>query len=96
MNLPVKHKHFEFTLLQKRLDVLSSAERPLWITELDISQLDNPSQLADSYEDVLTLYYSRPEIEGIMLWGFSDQYHSKPDAALFEGPDYEVRHYIIL
>lgn len=60
------------------------------MTELDISEVVDPIDLADSYEDILTLYFSNLDIDGILLWGFSDQYHSKPDAALFEGPDYIV------
>ena len=78
-------------LLQHRLRTVDAAGLPLWITELDINEVTDAESLADSYDDVITLYFSWPSVQGVLLWGFSDQHHSKPDAALFEGPDYEVR-----
>ena len=75
---------------QFRLATAAQPGLPLWITELDISEVSDPTRLADSYEDILMLYFSDPNIHGVLLWGFSDQHHSKPDAALFEGPDYIV------
>ena len=39
---------------------------------------------------MITLYFSDPNVEGIILVGVSDLHHWKPDAALFEGPDYIV------
>ena len=77
--------------LQRRLQTVDEAGLPIWITELDIESVTDPTRLADSYDDIMTLYFSHPTIDGIMLWGFSDQHHSKPDAALFEGPEYLVR-----
>ena len=56
---------------------------------MDIENV-NVNDRADGYEDAMRLYFSRPEIEGVLLWGFWDQAHSKPDAALFEGPDLTV------
>ena len=76
---------------QHRLQTVDAAGLPLWITELDINEVTDAESLADSYDDVITLYFSWPSVQGVLLWGFSDQHHSKPDAALFEGPDYEVR-----
>ena len=62
---------------------------PLWITELDVTHTDRTKR-AEGYENVLRLYFSLPSVEGILLWGFWDQAHSKPDAALVEGPDVQV------
>ena len=75
--------------MKKRLDVISEAGLPLWITELDYTDLDFDSR-ADGYEMLLRLYYSNPNIEGLLLWGFWDEAHSKPDAALVNGYDFVV------
>ena len=63
---------------------------PVWVTELDISEISDKQELADNYENAMRLFFSRPEIGGVMLWGFWDQQHWKPDAALWEGDDIEV------
>ena len=67
----------------------ASAGKPLWITELDI-EIEDRDARADAYDDVTTLYFSDPNIDGILLWGFSDQHHWRPNAALFEGDDFVV------
>ena len=77
-------------ILQKRLEVLGAGGLPIWITQLDIKGIKDPKEKADAYDDVLTLYFSDPNIDGVLLWGFSDVHHSSPDAALFEGADYTV------
>ena len=56
---------------------------------MDIENADVVER-ADAYDDTLRLYFSRPEIQGILLWGFWNEEHSKPDAALFDGPDLTV------
>ena len=71
------------------MDVMSEAGLPIWITELDYPNKDRNAR-ADGYEVALRLYYSHPNIEGIMLWGFWDQRHWKPDAALAEGESVTV------
>ena len=66
------------------------------MTELDVDEVADPVAKADAYDDVITLYFSDPNVEGVILWGFSDLHHWKPDAALFEGPDYIVSTGIII
>ena len=78
--------------LQTRLDRLSSIGLPIWVTELDVENVDRDAR-ADGYDDAVTLYFSHPNIDGILLWGFHDGHHWKPDAALFEGEDYIVSYY---
>ena len=56
---------------------------------MDIQE-DDVNIRADHYEDTLRLYFSHEGVEGIMLWGFWDQAHSKPEAALAEGPEVTV------
>ena len=75
--------------MQDRLDRLSVLDLPIWITELDVEAVDRDVR-ADGYDDAVTLYFSYPLIGGVLLWGFHDGHHWKPDAALFEGEDYVV------
>lgn len=59
------------------------------MTELDVDNA-NVAQRADGYEDSVRLYFSDPNIEGILLWGFWDQAHWKPNASLVDGNDFVV------
>jgi GH35 family endo-1,4-beta-xylanase len=55
---------------------------PIRITELDIDEADEQLQ-ADYFRDFLTVSFSHPEINGILLWGFWENQDWRPDAALF-------------
>ncbi|MBX0290279.1 endo-1,4-beta-xylanase [Hymenobacter sp. HSC-4F20] len=61
--------------LQANLDVLASAGKPLYITELDIdgvnssNQLDDAVQLAE-YQRVFPTLWTHPAVKGITLWGY--------------------------
>ena len=68
------------------MDELAETGLPIWITELDVRD-DDVDVRADRYEDYLRLYFSHEVVEGIMLWGFWDQAHWRPEAALANGPD---------
>ena len=70
--------------------MIGSVGLPLWVSELDVSEVPDPTDKANTYDDLLTLFFSDPNIQGVILWGFSDLHHWRPDAALFEGPDYIV------
>ena len=69
--------------------MVAEAGLPIWITELDVRD-DDVNIRADRYEDILRLYFSHEAIEGILLWGFWDQAHWRPECALAEGPDVTV------
>ena len=45
---------------------------------------------AQNYEDLLRLYFSTPAIDGVTIWGFWDQAHYRPAAALVEGNQLNV------
>ena len=77
-------------IFKKRLDVAASSGKPLWITELDV-ELEDVDARADGYDDIVTLYFAHPDVHGVLLWGFSDNHHWRPLAALFEGDDFVVR-----
>ncbi len=73
-------------IVSKRLDIVAEAGLPIWVTELDVT-LDDREERADAYENALRLYLSRPEIQGVLIWGFWDVEHWRPDAALWEGEE---------
>ena len=63
----------------------------MWITELDIDVAD-VTQRADILDDLMTLYFSRSIVGGVLLWGFSDNHGPCRDTcSLFEGDDFVVR-----
>ena len=82
------------TCLQNRLDVLESGGYPVWITELDIA-LANVTERAQSLDDLMTLYFSRSIVDGVLLWGFSDNHGPCRDScSLYDGDDFVVHSHI--
>ncbi len=69
-------------------DLLSIYDRfavfglPIKITELDIDHPD-PQIQADYMRDFLTVTFSHPSVEGILMWGFWESQHWRPRAALW-------------
>jgi GH35 family endo-1,4-beta-xylanase len=55
---------------------------PVRITELDIDSNDEKLQ-ADYLRDFLTASFSHPTVNGVMLWGFWESAHWRPNAAMF-------------
>jgi GH35 family endo-1,4-beta-xylanase len=79
--------HFSSTLtsipdLQQIYDRFATLGLPVEITELDINVTDEQLQ-ADYLRDFMTFSFSHPNISGIMLWGFVEGHHWRPDAALW-------------
>jgi GH35 family endo-1,4-beta-xylanase len=54
----------------------------LTVTEYDFQTLDDQLH-ADHLRDMLTLSFSHPQMTGFVMWGFWEQRHWKPTAALF-------------
>jgi len=67
----------------KILDRFSEFGLPIESTELSINISDRELQ-ADFMRDYLTAVFSHPNVQGIMLWGFWEGRHWRPDAALFD------------
>ena len=44
----------------------------------------------------MTLYFSHPEVEGVMLWGFWDGKIYEQSASLYEGPNVTVSLLLLL
>ena len=65
------------------LDQLASTGLSVHITELDINISDRELQ-ADYMRDFLTICYSHPQVDAIILWGFWEKSHWAPLAALWD------------
>ena len=65
------------------LDQFSPFGLPIESTELSLNMLDRELQ-ADFMRDYLIALFSHPNVHGVMLWGFWEGRHWRPDAALFE------------
>ncbi|HAB15704.1 MAG TPA: endo-1,4-beta-xylanase [Verrucomicrobiota bacterium] len=51
------------------------------ITEFDVNVNDESAQ-ADYVRDFLTVCFSHPQVEGVLMWGFWEGQHWQPNAAL--------------
>lgn len=71
------------TDLQTIYDRFATLGVPLQITELDINTTDDQLQ-ADYMRDLMTITFAHPNSSGIMIWGFWQGQHWRPDAALFK------------
>ena len=71
------------TDLQQIYTRFASLGIPVQITELDVSVGDEKLQ-ADYLRDFMTLAFSEPNISGVMMWGFVEGHHWRPDAALWK------------
>jgi GH35 family endo-1,4-beta-xylanase len=65
------------------LDQFSQFGLPIESTELSLNMIDRELQ-ADYMRDYLIAMFSHPNVYGVMLWGFWEGRHWRPDAALFE------------
>lgn len=52
------------------------------ITEFDIDTTDEELQ-ADYTRDFMTIAFSNPKVEGFQVWGFAENVHWRPQAAMF-------------
>ncbi|KAK7104507.1 hypothetical protein V1264_019210 [Littorina saxatilis] len=78
------------TAIKQRLDLLSTAGVPIWVTELDVVAVDE-NKRADLYEAALRALYGHPAVQGIIFWGFWDQTHWRgPHAALVKGENLQL------
>lgn len=64
------------------LNLFADEDIKVAITEFDINTDDEELQ-ADYTRDFLIACYSHPSVEGIILWGFWESKHWKPQAAMF-------------
>ena len=57
------------TLTETRLDSLAQLGIPIWITEYDSLNADENVR-ADNLETLYRIAFSKPAVDGIMMWGF--------------------------
>ncbi|MBC6610008.1 endo-1,4-beta-xylanase [Hymenobacter sp. BT507] len=61
--------------LGANLDIIASAGKPLYVTEMDIDgvnaagQLDDAAQLAE-YQRIFPVFWTHPAVRGVTLWGY--------------------------
>ena len=71
------------------LDRYGSFGRPVMVTEFDVNTTDTSAQ-ADYTRDFLTLAFSHPSVNGVLMWGFWEGRHWLPNAALFRS-DWSIK-----
>ncbi len=77
------------TELYDRLNGFAQFGLPLMITEFDVNITDENLQ-ADYLRDFFTIAFSNPAVEGILMWGFWENHHWIPDAALYHS-DWSIK-----
>ena len=55
--------------LESNLEILASAEVPLYVTEMDVDGLDDGVQLR-SDQRIFPIFWEHPLVRGVTLWGF--------------------------
>ncbi len=81
------------------LERFAAFGKPLRITEFDVAINDETLQ-ADYTRDFYTLVFSHPKMEQILMWGFWEDSHSSPSAAMFRKdwtpkPNYHAFHDLV-
>ncbi len=77
------------TKLLEILDQFAAFGKTIKITELDMVIGDDKLR-TDYMRDVMTVLFSHPSVESVVMWGFWSQRHWKPDAALYDS-NWELR-----
>lgn len=86
--------HFgtEFTSINKVFNIIdrfAELDKEIKITEFDISTVQEDVKV-DYTRDFMTIVFSHPSVKSIMVWGFWENRHWKPDAAFFNS-DWSIR-----
>ncbi len=69
-------------VLLRGLDRFAQLGLPIQITEFDVDVIDEQLQ-ADYTRDLLTAAFSHPAVDAILMWGFWEGRHWRPNAALY-------------
>lgn len=78
-----------FLSSQYRLDKVAEAGLKIWATELTVDAADEHKK-AKALENLLTMFFSHPAVEGVILWHFWDGSNWHQNEALFNGPGMTV------
>jgi endo-1,4-beta-xylanase len=70
---------YDINTIKSNLDRLAATGLPVYITEFDIDEKDDPDQLAQ-YKIYFPIFWQHPSVKGITLWGYiqSDVWTSHP------------------
>ncbi len=67
------------------LDILEDLGLPIKVTEFDCGSTNmTETQMADGLETVYRTAFEHPAVEGIIMWGFWESNHWKPERALWK------------
>ncbi|MCU0415982.1 MAG: endo-1,4-beta-xylanase [Cytophagaceae bacterium] len=69
--------------LYEILDRFSTFQKEIKITEFDINIRDQWQVQADYTRDFMTLVFSHPSVTSFLMWGFWENAHWIPDAAMY-------------
>ena len=71
------------------LDRFSRFGKDIQVTEFDVDTIDEELQ-ADFTRDLLTVCFSHPAVKGLLMWGFWEGRHWKPNGAMMR-PDWSAK-----
>ena len=77
------------TLTEQRLDNLAQLSIPIWITEYDSLNADENVR-ADNLETLYRMAFSKPAVDGILMWGFWAGSHWRGSNAAIVNLDWTV------
>lgn len=72
-----------------KLDTLSRFNLPIKITEFDLTTKDEAKQ-AEDLKRFYRLCFAHPAVKGILMWGFWEKAHWRPEAALWRS-DWSIK-----
>ncbi len=75
--------------IQQAIEELSVLNLPIWVSEFDSSNPDK-TELANDLETLYRYAFSRPEIDGILMWGFWAGTHWRGSDAAIVDLDWEL------
>lgn len=75
--------------LKTVLDKFSALDKAIKVTEFDIA-IDQEEVQADYTRDFLTMMFSHPSVKSVLMWGFWENRHWEPDAALYRS-DWSIK-----
>ncbi len=61
------------SLMETNLDSLATTGLPIYISEFDINEQSDQTQLQD-YQSIFPLLYQFPDVKGVTLWGYQEYY----------------------
>jgi GH35 family endo-1,4-beta-xylanase len=85
----VEDKYVDPVEVYRRLDSLAELGIPIWITEFDFGT-DDEALRADGLEALYRAAFSHPMVEGVIMWGFYENAHWRPQYLPQYGPAHIV------